>query len=244
MVLAGQMRAAGHYVVAVGGQKGGTGKSTVAQAVAVEQARAGSAVMLADLDLGQAASVEWAKRRAAAGLVPAIDARLTSQRKVWELAELCSLLVIDAGRGSDRASILELAQRSDLLVLTSDTNLIELEPTVLLMRELVGHGVHGDKIVIALVKVIDREREKEARAYLGEVGLEALTPSLGWSKAMHDIGLDGRAVSEVANRALATQAAAFVGGIVGQLERVTGRAPRRSVAVAQAARMRQGRERE
>ena len=231
-------------MVAVGGQKGGTGKSTVAQAVAVEQARAGSAVMLADLDLGQAASVEWARRRAATGLVPFIDARLTAQRKVWELVDLCTLLVIDAGPRSDLVSLLELAQRSDLLVLTSDTNLIELEPTVLLTRELVGRGIAGEKIAIALVKVIDREREKEARAYLGEAGLEALTPSLGWSKAMHDIGLDGRAVTEVTNRALATQAAAFVGGIVGHLERVTGRGPRRSVAVAQAARTRQGRERE
>jgi len=45
-----------HYVVSVGGQKGGTGKSTVAQGIAVEAARTGGIVMLADLDLKQATS--------------------------------------------------------------------------------------------------------------------------------------------------------------------------------------------
>ena len=64
--------------------------------------------MLADLDVKQATSAEWAKRRKAAGHQPAIEARLTSQRQVWELRRSCSLLVIDAPGYADN-STLELA---------------------------------------------------------------------------------------------------------------------------------------
>jgi chromosome partitioning protein len=233
-----------HYVVSVGGQKGGTGKSTVAQGIAVEAARTGGIVMLADLDLKQATSAEWAKRRKAAGHKPAIEARLISQRQVWELQALCNLLVIDAPGYADN-STLELAQRSDLLVLTTGTNLIELEPTVLLTRELMTKGIPQEKVAIALVKVIDREREKEARAYLKDAKLTALEPALGWYKAIHDIGTDGRAVTESPNRAVAAHGAAFFGGIAGALERLTQpeKHKRRSVAVAEATRERGGRER-
>ena len=233
-----------HYVVSVGGQKGGTGKSTVAQGIAVEAARTGGTEIIADLDVKQQSSAEWAKRRKTAGHKPVIEARLTSQRQVWELAALCNLLVIDAPGYAD-TSTLELAGRSDLLVLTTGTNLIELEPTVLLMRELMEKGIKQEKVAIALVKVIDREREREARDYLKGAKFEALEPALGWYKSIHDIATDGRAITESPNRAVAAHGAAFFGGIAGALERVTQpeKQKRRSVAIAEAARERGGRER-
>jgi chromosome partitioning protein len=232
-----------HYVVSVGGQKGGTGKSTVAQGIAVETARAGRMVLLADLDQKQATSAEWARRRSVAGHKPAIEARLASARTVFDLAPLCHLLVIDAPGYAD-SSTLALAERSNLLVLTTGTNLIELEPTLRLARELTGRGVPKEKVAIALVRVIDKEREREARGYLKAAGFEALEPALGWFKTLNDIATDGRAITESPNRAVAALGAAFVGGITRALERVTGRAKEGTVAVADAARRRGGRERE
>jgi chromosome partitioning protein len=232
-----------HYVLSVGGQKGGTGKSTVAQGIAVEAARSGRMVLLADLDAKQATSAEWAKRRKAAGHKPAVEARLTSQRMVWELSPLCNLLVIDAPGYADNAT-LELAQRSNLLVLTTGTNLIELEPTVLLMRELLERGVAKEKVAVALVRVIDREREQEARNYLKAAGIEALERSLGWYKTLNDIATDGRAVTESPNRAVAAMGVAFFGGIARALERAAGREKGGTVAVAEVTRQRGGRERE
>lgn len=232
-----------HYVVSVGGQKGGTGKSTVAQGIAVEAARTGRMVLLADLDAKQATSAAWAKRRKAAGHKPAVEARLTSQRMVWELGPLCHLLVIDAPGYADSAT-LELAERSNLLVLTTGTNLIELEPTVQLARALYAKGVAKEKVAIALVRVIDREREQEARGYLKAAGLEALEPSLGWYKTLNDIATDGRAITESSSRAVAALGSAFIGGITRALERVTGRAKEATVAVAEATRKRGGRGRE
>jgi chromosome partitioning protein len=231
-----------HYVESVGGQKGGTGKSTVAQGIAVEAARSGRMVLLADLDAKQATSAGWAERRKAAGHKPSIEARLTSPKMVWELSPLCNLLVIDAPGYADSAT-LEIANRSNLLVLTTGTNLVELEPTVLLARELLARGVPREKVAIALVRVIDREREQEARGYLNAAGLEALEPSFGWYKTLNDIATDGRAITESSNRAVARLAVAFIGGITRALERVTGRAKGGTVAVAEAGRKRGGRER-
>ncbi len=99
-------------------------------------------MLIADLDVKQATSSEWAKRRAVAQIRPRIEARLSTPDQVWDLVPLCNLLVIDTPGYAD-ISTLELAQRSDLLVLTTGTNLIELEPTVLLMRELMGKGVRA-----------------------------------------------------------------------------------------------------
>lgn len=229
-----------HLVVTVGGQKGGTGKSTVAQGIAVEAAKAGGLVMIADLDVKQATSSEWAKRRAAAQIRPRIEARLSNAKQVWDLVALCNLLVIDTPGYAD-VSTLELAQKSDLLVLTTGTNLIELEPTVLLTRELMARGVEREKLAIALVKVIDDEREKEARGYLKSAKLEALPMALRWNKTTHDIATDGRAVTEAPVRAVAKEAQAFFDSIADALERAvrTLRSKdRKAVAVAQA--MRQG----
>ena len=227
-------------VVTVGGQKGGTGKSTVAQGIAVEAAKAGGLVLIADLDVKQATSSEWAKRRAVAQIRPRVEARLSTPAKVWELVPLCNLLVIDTPGQAD-ASTLELTKRSDLLVLTTGTNLIELEPTVLLMRELMARGVERDKVAIALVKVIDEEREREARDYLKSAKMEALPVALRWNKTTHDIATDGRAVTEAPVRAVAKDGQAFFDGIAEALERavraVRGK-DRKAVAIAQA--MRQG----
>jgi cellulose biosynthesis protein BcsQ len=64
------------WVVSVGGQKGGTGKSTVAQGLVVEAVKNGTIAILADMDLGQQSSLHWGERRRAAGVLPSIDVRL------------------------------------------------------------------------------------------------------------------------------------------------------------------------
>jgi hypothetical protein len=218
----------------------------VAQGLAVEAARAGKIVILADLDARQATSARWAERRNAAGQKPPIDVRLTSQRQVWELSALCHRLVIDTPGYADVAT-LELATRSDLLLLTTGTNLIELEPTVGLMRELMQHGVPKAKVAIALVKVIDADREKEARAYLKAAELEVLEASLGWFKSIHDIAADGRGVTESPNRAVAAHGAVFFGGVMEAVMRAAHpereAAQKAAVAQAKGARQRGGRER-
>ena len=56
-----------HYKIAMVGQKGGVGKSTLARIIAVEATKGGLQAKIADMDTQQSTSVNWAARRAEKG---------------------------------------------------------------------------------------------------------------------------------------------------------------------------------
>ena len=211
------------WVVAIGGQKGGTGKSTVAQGLAVEAVRHGTITILADMDSAQQTSVKWGERRRAAGIKPVIDIRLLrAVAGIAPLRRLCDLLVIDTPGQAGRET-LNLARASDLLLLTTDTNAIELEPTVMLVQSLQAGGIEDYRVGIALTKVLDSRREAEARAYLKAAGYEALPVSLRFERVTHDIGNRGLAVTEVTQKSVAEPGRAFFDGIADALAHARGR---------------------
>jgi chromosome partitioning protein len=201
------------WVIAIGGQKGGTGKSTVAQGLAVEAVRHGTLTILADMDTAQQSSVKWAERRHAAGVEPMIDVRLLHKVSgIAPLRRLCDLLIIDTP-GQVGPGTVSLAKASDLLLLTTDTNALELEPTVTLLHSLAAAGIQNDRLAIALTKVRDEKRETEARAYLKTAGYEALPVTLQFSWVTHDIANQGLAVTEAAQKTVAEPATLFFEGI-------------------------------
>jgi len=202
------------WVISVGGQKGGTGKSTIARGLAVEAVRHGSLVILADMDLAQQSSLRWAARRKIAGVLPRIDVRvLGTVGGIEQLKRLCNLLVIDTPGRIDKDTV-RLAGTSDLLVICTGTNADELEPAVLLARELKAAGIEASHLAIALNKVVDERHEREARAYLSKAGLEALPVALRFHPMTQDIGNDGRAVTETRFKAVAEPAKNFFECIV------------------------------
>jgi chromosome partitioning protein len=210
------------WVISVGGQKGGTGKSTIAQGLAVEAVRHGSLVILADMDLAQQTSLRWAERRKAAGIVPLIDVRPVGKiGGIPPLKSLCHLLVIDTPGRIDQ-NTLRVAEASDLLVICTGTNAIELEPAVLLVRELKAGGIEDDRLAIALNKVLDERREREAREYLAKAGLQALPLALRFHAQTQDIGNEGRAVTETRLKAVSEPAQRFFESIVMALEALEG----------------------
>jgi Mrp family chromosome partitioning ATPase len=75
------------YVVPFMNGKGGTGKSVLARAYAVEAARAGAQVLMADLDIGQRTSKKWADHRKQNGLKPEIRAEVVSPRVAYSMAD-------------------------------------------------------------------------------------------------------------------------------------------------------------
>lgn len=208
------------WVIAIGGQKGGTGKSTVAQGLAVEAVRNGTLAILADMDIAQQSCVKWGERRRAAGIEPMIDVRLLrAVSGIAPLRRLCDLLVIDTP-GRAGSETLSLAKASDLLLLTTDTNALELEPTVMLVHSLTAAGISDDRVAIALTKVLDDKREAEARAYLKAAGYEALPVALRFNRVTHDIANEGRAVTEAPQKAVAEEAGLFFNGIAAALDRM------------------------
>ncbi|CAG8824768.1 12833_t:CDS:2, partial [Racocetra persica] len=91
-------------------QKGGVGKSTLAQALAVEAKKQKIKVLLADCDFQQGTSYEWAK------IKKNIECRLFNQVKdIWSLSKDYDLIVIDAPARTSQGT-LEIAKMANLLI--------------------------------------------------------------------------------------------------------------------------------
>ena len=103
------------------------------------------------------------------------------------------------------------------MLLTTDTNALELEPTVMLVHSLKAAGIEDYRLAIALTKVLDSKREAQARAYLKAAGYQALPVSLRFERVSHDIGNRGLAISEAPQKAIAEQGRAFFDGIADAL---------------------------
>ena len=90
------------YVVPFMNGKGGTGKSVLARAYAVEAARAGASVLIADLDDVQRTSKRWADHRKANGLKPEIRVEVATPRLAWDMSDRSDVLVIDTPGWTDQ----------------------------------------------------------------------------------------------------------------------------------------------
>ncbi len=142
------------------GQKGGTGKSSVARAVAVEFVRSGWSVHVADMDTIQKTVFNWAGRRSDAELEPALEVALYREPKAaLKAADISDLLVID-GKAFADAHLLTVAKASDLIVIPVGVNADDLEPTLNLATELINKGISRTSMLFVVDKVPDNgERE-------------------------------------------------------------------------------------
>jgi len=124
-------------IVAVVSQKGGVGKSSLSRTLSVEFTRAGWNVLLADIDASQITSNRWAeKRRNAAGIVPQI------KTGVYPIAALAieasknyDLTIIDGAPHATQGTA-DAAAAADLVIIPTGSSMDDLEPAVMLAREL------------------------------------------------------------------------------------------------------------
>jgi chromosome partitioning protein len=114
------------FTVSLIGQKGGTGKTTAAIGLAVAAFRAGQVVAIIDLD-PQATATNWKDRREADN--PAVvSAQASRLRQTLDVARDggAEFVIIDtAGRNDDSA--LNAARLSDLVLIPTRANIVELE---------------------------------------------------------------------------------------------------------------------
>jgi chromosome partitioning protein len=103
----------------VGGQKGGTGKSTTAQNLAVASALDNEDVVLIDTDSPQNTSSNWSDERAAADLKPAVYCVVKTGRGVGavidDLRRRYSRVIVDAG-AADTEELRMSVVRADILI--------------------------------------------------------------------------------------------------------------------------------
>lgn len=106
-------------VVVIGGQKGGTGKSTLAQNLAVACALEGGDVMLIDTDTPQNTSNKWQLERGEAKLGLALHSSIHKGRGVGDAIDdykkRYSHIVVDTG-GADSDELRVALIRADVLV--------------------------------------------------------------------------------------------------------------------------------
>ena len=195
------------YVVGFVSQKGGVGKSTLARLLAREVAAGGASVKIADVDIQQGTSYEWAKRRARAGVMPEIRIEtFSSIRTALGETRDYDVYIFDGAPHASRDTS-EIARAADLVVIPTAQGLDDLNPSILLAHDLLAEGVPIERIVFALVKVTDSTAETAAaRTYIERAGYRVLRGELpvrtAYSKA-HDAG---RAVSEAQFPSLASRA--------------------------------------
>ena len=108
-------------VVSAVSQKGGVGKSAIARLIAREYAASGWAVRVADFDVKQMTTTEWAARRLAAGLEPVVEVQAyASIDKAVKGAANSDMLVID-GRGFADRLTQDIAKASNKILLYRST---------------------------------------------------------------------------------------------------------------------------
>ncbi|RUA33865.1 MAG: DNA-binding protein [Bacteroidetes bacterium] len=142
-------------------QKGGTAKSTLARAVAVEFAKNKWQVQIADMDLTQQTAFKWSIRRAEAGIEPAIDVVVYKDPQTALKAEALNDLLIVDGKAFADSHVIDIAKASDLIVLPVGISTDDLQPTLNLAMELVSKGIKRKSIYFVVCKVL-KNGEKEA----------------------------------------------------------------------------------
>jgi chromosome partitioning protein len=188
-------------------------KSSLARLLAREYAATGRRVLLADMDVPQATSLEWSRRRMESGALPTVPVeRFESTKQALKRARQLKVdcLVLDA-KGLADAQTLEVARAADAVFIPSGLAVDDLLPAVRLAHELTHAGIPRGRLVVALCRAGDAAGEVEdAARYVGEAGylcLGAAWPERSGYRRAHD---EGRVATEARHPSLRAKARVFV----------------------------------
>ncbi len=207
-------------IISLISQKGGVGKSSLARLIAVEYAKSGWSVKIADLDKNQGTATKWKLRREANFIKPeiAVGKYATVERAIRD-AEQYDLMVLD-GPTFTKAGNKTMAAASDLVIMPTGYAVDDLRPQVETVYDLEGAGIDPGKIIFVFCRANASDSEDIAvRKYLKRAGMTVIKPifpervSIGLA---HD---DGRAASEVSHQSLKTKVLAVVQAIVDIIEK-------------------------
>lgn len=186
-------------------QKGGVGKSTLSQALAVEAVKQKLKVLLADYDVQQNTSYDWFKRRL--NLIK--DENFTTEnfsswKDIVAKEEDYDLIVVD-GPARTNIGILELAKRSQLVIQPTGPSLADLKPAVNEFHSLFTSGIDKDKLIFVLNHIATKSEEELAREYLNQTGYLVCENSLPEKSSYRSTQNEGKSIGEVTFKSLANQ---------------------------------------
>ncbi len=204
-------------VVAFVSQKGGVSKSSCCRALAVEAARSGLSVRIADMDIGQGSQVDWHRDRLSAGLVPSPPVQLhpTLADALTHLGSV-DLLLLDGPARADRET-LAVAKACDLVVLPSGPSLDDLRPAVRVGHSLTRAGIPASRLLFILTRVSTDAEARAAREYVTDAGYlvgSGYLPERAAYRAAQNVG---RTVTEVPHAGLRAAAEEVIQSVINAL---------------------------
>ena len=204
-----------HYKIAMVGQKGGVGKSTLARIIAVEATKGGLQAKIADMDTQQSTSVHWAARRAEKGIEPQIRAEpFRSVDTALKDAEGFDLYIFDGAPHSSQETR-RACQVSDMVIIPTSEGLDDLQPSVILANNLLKEGNAPEKIAFALCITSDSAREIDgAREYLSQTPYKVLDGAIPFRAAFKTAMDQGKALTETSFPTLRKKADAMAQNII------------------------------
>lgn len=161
--------------IAVLSQKGGVGKSTLVRSIAVEYARHDWNVKIADMDLKQRTVTAWNALRMENKFEPTLEVQgFGNVKDVLKQENSYDLILFD-GAGQADLQTLEIARKSDFIILPSGVSLDDLTPQVKLAHEFIKEGIKRKRIGFSLSRVGGSERELiDAKEYIEVAGYRFL----------------------------------------------------------------------
>jgi chromosome partitioning protein len=197
-------------IISLISQKGGVSKSAIARLLAVEFARAGWSVKIADLDTMQGTATRWKLRRDAAQLQPEIPVEkfATVDRAIRE-AEKYDLLIIDGPAHAEKGG-LGMARKSQLVLMPTCYGLDDLEAQVEAAYELEANGIDRGLIWFIFARTTGSPNEEQvAREYLQRADINVLEPIFSEQPSIRQAHNAGKAASEVSFPAVRERAVAL-----------------------------------
>lgn len=204
-------------VIGILGQRGGQAKSSLSRAAATEATRGGARTLLVDLDRTQMTSADWCVRRKGAGIEPFVECRLAGTvKEALRDTSHYDLVVIDSPGRAD-AVMLELARKSNLVMLPTGASLDDLVPSVRVFHGLVANGIPAERLAYALTRIQTDAEAAAARAYLEEADYRVLPGFLPERPAYRIEQNVGRAFTECRYAELRKKACALVQAVIDAL---------------------------
>lgn len=192
-------------IILIGGEKGGTGKSTIATNLAVQFAHDGKDVILLDAD-PQGTASKWIERRNEQGLRVVHSAQKTGDiyKTSLDLGQRYEIVIIDAG-GRDSKELRTGMVAADKMYIPIRASQADLE-TLPHVDELIGlaKGMNPELQVFALLSMAPSNplgnEVAEAQELLEQFAEIQLSPSIVRDRKVYrDAMLEGKGVVELSN---------------------------------------------
>jgi len=184
-------------------QKGGSGKTTLVQSLAVAASLAGKSVAVIDLD-PQATACNWGDRRKGSPTIISIQPARLKQALAAARADGAELVIIDTPpRAADAA--MAGARAADLILIPTRPTINDLETLATTHTLIKGAGGKA-KIAVLLNGVPAQGPQREqAQAYIRDLGLPVLSVTLGHRSAYTHAAILGQTAQEYDPRGKAAE---------------------------------------